>query len=116
MKQQRNARIHNNTERHKLRSGAERTVACQSHRKNGATATTEIHATPAGRPVTQTGKHNSTVGDTGNVKHKRHRSPVTGRFNFSLTRGDEYFGQDFTLFEALRTADRLINGRSFHNN
>ncbi|KYW71353.1 hypothetical protein AML88_05075 [Escherichia coli] len=113
MKQQRNARIHNNTERHKLRSGAERNVACQSHRKNGATATTEIHATPDGRPVTQTGKHTWTIGDTGIVIHKSFRSPVTGRFNFTLTRGDDYFGQDFTFFEALRTADRLISGLRF---
>ncbi|HHY7363638.1 TPA: DUF4761 family protein, partial [Escherichia coli] len=34
--------------------------------------------------------------------------------NFTLTRGDDYFGQDFTFFEALRTVDRLMTGRNFH--
>lgn len=48
MKQQRNARINNNAERH---------VARQNFRKNSATVTTEIHATPDGHPVKQTGKH-----------------------------------------------------------
>ncbi|EKC9998816.1 DUF4761 family protein [Escherichia coli] len=113
MKQQRNAHTHNNTERHKLRSGAERNVASQFHRKNGTTAATEIHVTPDGHPVKQTGKHTWAIGDTGIVIHKSFRSPVTGRFNFTLTRGDDYFGQDFTFFEALRTADRLINGLCF---
>ncbi|HBH4720113.1 TPA: DUF4761 family protein, partial [Escherichia coli] len=28
---------------------------------------------------------------------------------------DNQFGQDFTLHEALRTADRLIAGRSFQH-
>ncbi|EET1949853.1 DUF4761 family protein [Escherichia coli] len=114
MKQQRNAHPHNNTERHKLRSGAERNVASHSHRKTGTTATTEIHATPDGHPVKQTGKHTWAIGDTGIVIHKSFRSPVTGRFNFTLTRGDDYFGQDFTFFEALRTVDRLMTGRNFH--
>ena len=104
MRQQRNTRINNNAERH---------VARQHFRKNSATTTTEIHATPDGHPVKQTGKHTWAIGDTGIVIHKSFRSPVTGRFNFTLTRGDDYFGQDFTFFEALRTADRLINGLCF---
>ncbi|EIR8509398.1 DUF4761 family protein [Escherichia coli] len=107
MKQQRNARIRNTTERH---------VAYQHLRKSATSATTEIHATPDGRPVTQTGKHTWTVDGAGIVIHKSLRSPVTGRFNFSVTRGDDYFGQDFTFFEALRTVDRLMTGRNFHAN
>ncbi|HHY7362608.1 TPA: DUF4761 family protein, partial [Escherichia coli] len=64
MKQQRNARINNNTERH---------VARQHFRKNSATATTEIHTTPDGHPVKQTGKHTWAIGDTGIVIHKSFR-------------------------------------------
>ena len=105
MKQQRNARINNNTERH---------VARQHFRKNSATATTEIHTTPDGHQIKQTGKHTWAIGDTGIVIHKSFRSPVTGRINFTLTRGDDYFGQDFTFFEALTTVDRLMTGRNFH--
>ena len=105
MKQQRNARINNNTERH---------VARQHFRKNSATATTEIHTTPDGHQIKQTGKHTWAIGDTGIVIHKSFRSPVTGRINFTPTRGDDYFGQDFTFFEALRTVDRLMTGRNFH--
>ncbi len=97
-------------------TGTERHVARQHFRKNSATATTEIHATPDGHLVKQTGKHTWAIGDTGIVIHKSFRSPVTGRFNFSVTRGDDYFGQDFTLFEALRTVDRLMTGRNFHAN
>nr|WP_244581418.1 DUF4761 family protein [Escherichia coli] len=97
-------------------TGTERHVARQNFRKNSATVTTEIHATPDGHLVKQTGKHTWAIGDTGIVIHKSFRSPVTGRFNFSVTRGDDYFGQDFTLFEALRTVDRLMTGRNFHAN
>ncbi|HFP5668906.1 TPA: DUF4761 family protein [Escherichia coli] len=101
------------TSRLKFFTGTERHSACQNLRKNSASVTTEIHATPDGHPVKQTGKHTWAIGDTGIVIHKSFRSPVTGRFNFTLTRGDDYFGQDFTFFEALRTADRLINGLCF---
>lgn len=97
-------------------TGPERHVARQHLRKNATSATTEVHATPDGRPVTQTGKHSWIVDGTGIVIHKSLRSPVTGRFNFSVTRGDDYFGQDFTFFEALRTVDRLMTGRNFHAN
>ncbi|HCS1998093.1 TPA: DUF4761 family protein, partial [Shigella boydii] len=32
---------------------------------------------------------------------------------FALSCGDNQFGQDFTLYEALRTIDRLLRGQSF---
>ncbi|HAL3318825.1 DUF4761 family protein [Escherichia coli] len=32
---------------------------------------------------------------------------------FALSCGDNQFGQDFTLYEALRTVDRLLRGQSF---
>ncbi|HAN8180158.1 TPA: DUF4761 family protein, partial [Escherichia coli] len=41
--------------------------------------------------------------------------PFTGNRIFALSSGDNQFGQDFTLHEALRTADRLIAGRSFQH-
>ncbi|EFH6435477.1 DUF4761 family protein, partial [Escherichia coli] len=61
-------------------TGTERHVARQNFRKNSATATTEIHTTPDGHPVKQTGKHTWMIDDTGIVIHKSFRSPVTGRF------------------------------------
>ncbi|MGD2487024.1 DUF4761 family protein [Escherichia coli] len=103
MKNQRNAGLHRSKER-------------LVHHQDFRNTNTEIHATPDGHLVKQTGKHTWTIGDTGIVIHKSFRSPVTGRFNFSVTRGDDYFGQDFTFFEALRTVDRLMTGRNFHAN
>ncbi len=47
--------------------------------------------------------------------HRCHRNPFTGNRIFALSSGDNQFGQDFTLHEALRTADRLIEGRSFQH-
>ncbi|EKF0509529.1 DUF4761 family protein, partial [Escherichia coli] len=55
------------------------------------------------------------INDAGIVIHRGARNPITGNTCYSLTRGDEQFGQDFTLHEALRTADRLISGRSFQH-
>ncbi|HDI9776014.1 TPA: DUF4761 family protein, partial [Escherichia coli] len=37
----------------------------------------------------------------------------TGNRIFALNCGDNHFGQDFTLYEALRTVDRLLRGQSF---
>ncbi|ENI9565800.1 DUF4761 family protein, partial [Escherichia coli] len=41
------------------------------------------------------------------------RNPFTGNRIFALSCGDNQFGQDFTLYEALRTVDRLLRGQSF---
>ena len=40
-------------------------------------------------------------------------NPFTGNRIFALSSGDNQFGQDFTLYEALRTVDRLLRGQSF---
>ncbi|HDI8404356.1 TPA: DUF4761 family protein, partial [Escherichia coli] len=49
----------------------------------------------------------------GIVVHKCPRNPFTGNRIFALSSGDNQFGQDFTLYEALRTVDRLLRGQSF---
>ncbi|EEX9422801.1 DUF4761 family protein, partial [Escherichia coli] len=49
----------------------------------------------------------------GIVIHKCPRNPFTGNRIFALSCGDNQFGQDFTLYEALRTVDRLLRGQSF---
>ncbi|WP_153061172.1 DUF4761 family protein, partial [Escherichia coli] len=49
----------------------------------------------------------------GIVVHKCPRNPFTGNRIFALSSGENQFGQDFTLYEALRTVDRLLRGQSF---
>ncbi|EHX21737.1 hypothetical protein ECDEC12A_5497 [Escherichia coli DEC12A] len=46
--------------------------------------------------------------------HKCPRNPFTGNRIFALSSGDNQFGQDFTLYEALRTVDRLLRGLKFY--
>lgn len=106
-----------NLSRSKYRTGTER------HANRFATSAAsakhyslqETHTTPDGHLVKQTGKHTWVIGDAAIVINKSSRNPINGRTPFSLTRGDEMYGQDFTLHEALRTADRLIAGRSFQH-
>ncbi|HFV6062587.1 TPA: DUF4761 family protein, partial [Escherichia coli] len=63
----------------------------------------------------QTGEHTWLIEQAGLVIHRSNRNPFTGNRIFALSSGDNQFGQDFTLHEALRTADRLIAGRSFQH-
>ncbi|EGZ9739481.1 DUF4761 family protein [Escherichia coli] len=49
----------------------------------------------------------------GIVVHRCQHNPFTGNRIFALSNGDNQFGQDFTLYEALRTVDRLLRGQSF---
>ncbi|HFV6724332.1 TPA: DUF4761 family protein, partial [Escherichia coli] len=65
--------------------------------------------------VKQTGEHTWLIEQAGLVIHRCNRNPFTGNRTFALSSGDNQFGQDFTLHEALRTADRLIAGRSFQH-
>lgn len=111
MKQQRNSsqrRFRNGAERHANRFST--SAASARHY-----SLQETHATPDGHLVKQTGKHTWVISDAAIVINKSSRNPINGRTPFSLTRGDEMYGQDFTLHEALRTADRLIAGRSFQH-
>ncbi|MEB7738458.1 DUF4761 family protein [Escherichia coli] len=106
-----------NTLRPKYHTGAERyanrvaTSAASAKRYS----LSETHATPAGHAVKQTGEHSWRIEKAGIVIHKCPRNPFTGNRIFALSDGDNHFGQDFTLHEALRTVDRLIAGRSFQH-
>ncbi|EEW1478720.1 DUF4761 family protein, partial [Escherichia coli] len=84
-------------------------------RSNSRYSLSETHATPGGHAVKQTGQHTWLIEQAGLVIHRCHRNPFTGNRIFALSSGDNQFGQDFTLHEALRTADRLIEGRSFQH-
>lgn len=64
-------------------------------------------------PVKQIGEHAWLIEKAGIVIHKCQRNPFTGNRIFALSCGDNQFGQDFTLYEALRTVDRLLRGQSF---
>lgn len=111
MKQQHNSsqqRFRNGAERHANRFS---TSAVSAKRYS----LQETHATPDGYLVKQTGKHTWLINDAGIVIHRGARNQITGNTCYYLTRGDDQFGQDFTLHEALRTADRLISGRSFQH-
>ena len=66
-----------------------------------------------GYPVKQIGEHAWLIEKAGIVIHKCPRNPFTGNRIFALSCGDNQFGQDFTLYEALRTVDRLLRGQSF---
>ncbi|WP_426203572.1 DUF4761 family protein [Shigella boydii] len=61
----------------------------------------------------QIGEHTWLIEKAGIVIHKCPRNPFTGNRIFALSCGDNQFGQDFTLYEALRTVDRLLRGQSF---
>ncbi|EIJ2901664.1 DUF4761 family protein [Escherichia coli] len=109
MKQQRNSRFRNGAERHANR------FATSASRSNSRYSLSETHATPGGHVVKQTGEHTWLIEQAGLVIHRCNRNPFTGNRIFALSSGDNQFGQHFTLHEALRTADRLIAGRSFQH-
>ncbi|HAI3848415.1 TPA: DUF4761 family protein [Escherichia coli] len=109
MKQQRNSRFRNGAERHANR------FATSASRNNTRYSLRDTHATPGGHAVKQIDEHAWLIEKAGIVVHKCPRNPFTGNRIFSLSNGDNQFGQDFTLYEALRTVDRLIAGRSFQH-
>ncbi|MEB7741091.1 DUF4761 family protein [Escherichia coli] len=102
------------TQRRSFRTGTERHANRVATSANRYTLS-ETHATPAGHAVKQTGEHSWRIEEAGIVIHKCPRNPFTGNRIFALSDGDNHFGQDFTLHEALRTVDRLIAGRSFQH-
>ncbi|EFG1251525.1 DUF4761 family protein [Escherichia coli] len=100
----------------KFRNGVERHVhhvATSASRSNSRYNLNETHATPDGHAVTQIGEHTWLIEKAGIVVHRCPRNPFTGNRIFALSSGDNQFGQDFTLYEALRSADRLLRGQSF---
>ncbi|ENM7358887.1 DUF4761 family protein [Escherichia coli] len=100
----------------KFRNGVERHVhhvATSASRSNSRYNLNETHATPDGHAVTQIGEHTWLIEKAGIVVHRCPRNPFTGNRIFALSSGDNQFGQDFTLYEALRTVDRLLRGQSF---
>ncbi len=112
MKQQRNfsqQRFRNGAERHANR------FATSASRSNNCWSLRETHATPDGHAVKQIGEHTWLIEQAGIMVHRCSRNPLTGNRIFALSCDDNQFGQDFTLHEALRTADRLIAGRSFQH-
>ncbi|EGQ4846553.1 DUF4761 family protein [Escherichia coli] len=112
MKQRRNSsqqRFRNGAERHANR------FATSASSSSSRYSLSETHATPDGHAVKQIGEHTWLVEKAGIVAHKCPRNPFTGNRIFALSNGDNQFGQDFTLYEALRTVDRLIAGRSFQH-
>ncbi|ELV1750253.1 TPA: DUF4761 family protein [Escherichia coli] len=111
-KQQRNSsqqRSRNGTKRH-----ANRFVTSAS-RNSIRYSLSDTHATPDGHAVKQIAEHAWLIEKAGIVVHKCPRNPFTGNRIFALSSGDNQFGQDFTLYEALHTVDRLIAGRSFQH-
>ncbi|WP_097503888.1 DUF4761 family protein [Escherichia coli] len=100
----------------KFRNGVERHVhhvATSASRSNSRYNLNETHATPDGHAVTQIGEHTWLIEKAGIVVHRCPRNPFTGNRIFALSSGDNQFGQDFTLYEALRSVDRLLRGQSF---
>ena len=100
----------------KFRNSVERHVhhvATSASRSNSRYNLNETHATPDGHAVKQIGEHAWLIEKAGIVIHKCPRNPFTGNRIFALSCGDNQFGQDFTLYEALRTVDRLLRGQSF---
>ncbi|EAC2052114.1 DUF4761 family protein [Escherichia coli] len=111
-KQQRNSsqqRSRNGTKHHTNR------FATSASRSSSRYSLSETHATPDGHPVKQIGEHTWLIEKAGIVVHRCPHNPFTGNRIFALSSGDNQFGQDFTLYEALRTVDRLIAGRSFQH-
>ncbi|ELO4997119.1 TPA: DUF4761 family protein [Escherichia coli] len=112
MKERRNSlqqRFRNGAERHANR------FATSASRSSSRYSLSETHATPDGHAVKQIGEHTWLIEKAGIVVHRCPRNPFTGNRIFALSNGDNQFGQDFTLYEALRTVDRLIAGRSFQH-
>ncbi|EGO9722148.1 DUF4761 family protein [Shigella boydii] len=110
MKQQRNS------SQQRFRNGAERYAnrfATSASRSSSRYSLSDTHATPDGHAVKQTGNHSWLVEKAGIAIHKCPRNPLTGNHIFTLSCGDNQFGQDFTLTEALRTVDRLLCGGNF---
>ncbi|PZY63773.1 DUF4761 family protein [Escherichia coli] len=110
MKQRRNSsqqRFSNGAERHANR------FATSASRSSSRYSLSETHATPDGHAVKQIGEHTWLIEKTGIVVHRCPRNPFTGNRIFALSSGDNQFGQDFTLYEALRTVDRLLRGQGF---
>jgi hypothetical protein len=105
LKQRRNFRT--GTERHANR------FATSASRCNSRYSLSETHATPDGHAVKQVGEHSWLIEKANIVIHRCPRNPFTGNRIFALSNGDNQFGQDFTLYEALRTVDRLIRGQNF---
>ncbi|ELH5462529.1 DUF4761 family protein [Escherichia coli] len=96
----------------KFRNGVERHVhhvATSASRSNSRYNLNETHATPDGHAV----EHTWLIEKAGIVVHRCPHNPFTGNRIFALSSGDNQFGQDFTLYEALRTVDRLLRGQSF---
>ncbi|EAB9751147.1 DUF4761 family protein [Salmonella enterica] len=107
MKQTYNKRYRTRMERHANR------FATSASRSSSRYSLSETHATPDGHAVKQTGEHSWLIEKAGIVIHRCPRNPFTGNRIFALSNGDNQFGQDFTLHEALRTVDRLLRGQSF---
>ncbi|HAV9127751.1 TPA: DUF4761 family protein [Escherichia coli] len=110
MKQRRNSsqqRFRNGAKRHANR------FATGASRSNSRYSLSETHATPDGHAVKQIGEHTWLIEKAGIVIHKCPRNPFTGNRIFELISGDNHFGQDFTLYGALRTVDRLLRGQNF---
>ncbi|HGD9257970.1 TPA: DUF4761 family protein [Escherichia coli] len=103
-------KLQRNSSQPRFRNGAERHSASRSGSRYSLS---ETHATPDGYPVKQIGEHTWLIEKAGIVVHKCPRNPFTGNRIFALSSGDNQFGQDFTLYEALRTVDRLLRGQSF---
>ncbi|CSR57110.1 Uncharacterised protein [Shigella flexneri] len=105
-----------NSSQQRFRNGAERYAnrfATSASRSNIRYSLSETHATPDGHAVKQIGEHTWMIEKAGIVVHKYPRNPFTGNRIFALSCGDNQFGQDFTLYEALRTVDRLLYGENF---
>ncbi len=112
MKERRNSsqqRFHNGTKHHTNR------FATSASRNNIRYSLSDTHATPDGHAVKQIAEHTWFIEKAGIVVHKCPRNPFIGNRIFALSSGDNQFGQDFTLYEALRTVDRLIAGRTFQH-
>ncbi|MGP3594172.1 DUF4761 family protein [Vagococcus sp. WN89Y] len=110
LKQRRNSsqqRFRHGTERHANR------FATSAARSSSRYSLSETHATLDGYPVKQIGEHTWLIERAGIVVHRCPRNPFTGNRIFALSSGDNQFGQDFTLYEALRTVDRLLRGKNF---
>ncbi|EEW4185741.1 DUF4761 family protein [Escherichia coli] len=105
-----------NSSQQRFRNGAERHAnrfANSASRSNSRYSLSETHATPDDHPVKQIGEHTWLIEKAGIVVHRCPHNPFTGNRIFALSNGDNQFGQDFTLYEALRTVDRLLRGQSF---
>ncbi len=107
LKQRRNFRT--GTERHANR------FTTSASRSNIRYSLSDTHATPDGYPVKQIGEHTWLIEKAGVVIHKCPRNPFTGNRIFALSCGDNQFGQDFTLYEALRTVDLCFAGKVLLN-